>query len=91
MVTAAITRPSAASVAVNCIVICEDNMTKDELITKQQIEIEDLKAEIDGMKSAIGEARSHLWRPEQWSPKCDDFPRIAMIGIVSAREVLDSI
>jgi hypothetical protein len=66
-------------------------MTKNELITKQQIEIEDLKAEIDGMKSAINEARNHLWRPEQWNPKCADFPRVAMIGIVSAREVLNSI
>jgi len=66
-------------------------MTKDELIAKQQIEIENLKAEIDGMKSAINEARNYLWRPEQWNLKSDDFPRVAMIGIISANEVLDSI
>lgn len=66
-------------------------MTKDELITKQQLEIETLKAEMEGMMEVIRDARNHLWRPEQWNPKCDDFPRVAMIGIVSAREVLDSI
>jgi len=66
-------------------------MTNEELITKQQIEIETLRAEMEGIRAACKEARGYLWRPEQWSPKCSEFPRVAMAGIVCAREVLDSI
>ena len=66
-------------------------MTTDELIVKQQIEIENLKEEIESIKAACKEAKSHLWRPEQWSTKCPDFPRVAMAGIVAARHAIDDI
>ncbi|MFT6550490.1 MAG: hypothetical protein ACJA1I_000518 [Zhongshania marina] len=63
-------------------------MTKDELIVKQQLEIEELKAVIVEHKTAIDDARGCLWRPEQWSMKCPDFPKVAMTGIVQARNAL---
>lgn len=63
-------------------------MTKDELITKQQLEIEDLKSAIDNYKSACNDARGYLCRIEQWSTKCPDFPRVAMSGIVLAMRAL---
>ena len=66
-------------------------MTKDDLIIKQQLEIEELKIEISEMKAACNEARNHLWRPEQWSTKCPDFPKVAMSGIVKARQAIDGI
>lgn len=66
-------------------------MTKDELITKQQLEIEELKLEVASIRAACAEACAHLWRPEQWSTKCPDFPKAAMTGIVQARRVLEDI
>ena len=66
-------------------------MDKDELITKQQLEIEELKATIDGYKSSCSDARNFLWRPEQWSTKCPDFPKVAMSGIIKARQALEYI
>jgi len=66
-------------------------MDKDELITKQQLEIEALKIVIAGYKSACADARNFLWRPEQWSTKCPDFPKVAMSGIVRARQALEDI
>jgi len=66
-------------------------MTKDELIVKQQLEIEELKEVIIEYKSACSDARSYLWRPEQWSTKCPDFPKVAMRGIVQARQAIDCI
>lgn len=66
-------------------------MTKDELITKQQLEIEELKQRITEIESVCNDARGYLWRPEQWSMKCPDFPKAAMFGIVRAREALDGI
>lgn len=74
----------------NC-VICEVDMTKDELIVKQKLEIEELKQGIYDYKMACSEARMHLYRPEQWSMKCPDFPKVAMAGIVNARQAIDSI
>lgn len=64
-------------------------MDKNELIAKQQLEIEDLKSKISDIKSACSEARNHLWRPEQWSTKCPDFPKVAMMGIIKARQALE--
>lgn len=64
-------------------------MTKDELITKQQLEIEGLKEVIVNYKNACNDARTYLWRPEQWSTKCPDFPKVAMSGIVQARQAID--
>lgn len=66
-------------------------MNKDELIAKQQLEIEYLKSEIESIRSACASARNHLWRPEQWSTKCPDFPKVAMTGIVQARQALDDV
>ena len=68
-----------------------NSMTKDELIAKQQIEIEELKLKIYEYKEACNDVRNALWRPEQWSPKCPDFPRVAMVGIVHARQAIDGL
>ncbi len=66
-------------------------MGKDELIVKQQLEIEELKEVISNYKDACSNARNYLWRPEQWSTKCPDFPNVAMSGIVKARQAIDGI
>ena len=66
-------------------------MTKDELITKQQLEIEELKALLIENKQASDDALACLWHPEQWSMKCPDFPKVAMRGILSARDALECI
>ncbi len=64
-------------------------MTKDNLIIKQQLEIEELKEKIAAYKSACSDARGYLWRPEQWNFKCPDFPKVAMSAIIKARQALD--
>lgn len=66
-------------------------MTKDELITKQQIEIEELKLTIDSYKATCDAVRGYLCRPEQWSTKCPDFPKVAMAGIVLAMRAIEDI
>lgn len=66
-------------------------MNKDEIIAKQQIEIEELKEELGSIRQACKEARNHLWRPEQWNLKCPDFPKVAMTGILRARQAIDDI
>lgn len=62
--------------------------TKDELIVKQQLQIEDLKAEVKQLKDLCREAAGHLYTPEQWSKECEDFPTIAMTAIVRANQCL---
>jgi hypothetical protein len=64
-------------------------MNKDELIVKQALEIEQLKETIQDYKNAISDARNCLWRPEQWSTKCPDFPKVSMNGILKARNALE--
>jgi hypothetical protein len=66
-------------------------MTKDELITKQQLEIEELKATISENKEDVRGAMLILIHAEQWSTKCDDFPGVAMSAIVRARDALESV
>ena len=66
-------------------------MTKDELITKQQLEIEELKQAINERDEICRDARMYLNHAEQWSPKCHEFPRVAMNAIVKARNAIDSI
>lgn len=66
-------------------------MTTNELIVKQQLEIEQLKSEIKEYEAACQEARSALNHPEQWSTKCPDFPKVAMRGILRARQALESV
>jgi uncharacterized protein (DUF952 family) len=66
-------------------------MSKDELIVKQQIEIEELRQQIKYNKEAAGDALNHLYRPEQWSIRCPDFPKVAMKGIVMARDAIEGI
>jgi len=63
-------------------------MTKDELIVKQQLEIGELKTAIKEYENACDNARNILWRPEQWSVKCPDFPKVAMSAIVRARDAI---
>lgn len=66
-------------------------MTKDELIVKQQLEIEGLKKTIIEYNNSINRARACLWHPEQWSTKSPDFPKVAMNGILLARDALDEV
>jgi hypothetical protein len=54
---AAEARAKASASDVKRGVIWENKMSKDELIVKQQLEIEELKTEIDSIKSACHEAR----------------------------------
>ena len=63
-------------------------MTSDELIAKQQLEIERLKSDVSRLNKACDKAKQSLWRPEQWSPKCPDFPAVAMRAILRARDIL---
>ena len=66
-------------------------MTKDELIANQQIEIEELKLDIREYKKACENACNELIFIQQWSTKCNDFPRVAMNGVVKANEMLRDI
>jgi hypothetical protein len=66
-------------------------VTKDELIVKQQLEIEELKLAIDDYKNTCNAVRGYLWGPEQWSIKCPDFPKVAMTGIVQAMRAVDDV
>ena len=66
-------------------------MDKDELIVKQQLEIEDLKSVIAGNKEACERALIELIYAEQWSPKCLTFPKIAMKAIVTARHEIQDV
>ena len=64
-------------------------MTKDELIAKQQLEIESQREYIAQIKDDCKTALAILYRPEQWSKSCPDFPDVAMSSIVSARMALE--
>ena len=66
-------------------------MSKDELIVKQQLEIESLKEKLEAQKQACDDATLYLYRPEQWSLSCPDFPKVAMKGILKARDALQDI
>lgn len=66
-------------------------MNKDELIAKQQLEIEELKIRAGEYRQGIAEALGSLNHPEQWSMKCPDFPKVAMRGILRARDELNSL
>ena len=63
-------------------------MTSDELIAKQQLEIERLKSDVSRLNTACDKAKQSLWRPEQWNPQCPDFPAVAMRAILRARDIL---
>jgi hypothetical protein len=63
-------------------------MTKDELIVKQQLGIETLKIRIGEYKQASDDALNCLYHPEQWNMNCPDFPKVAMRGILTARDAL---
>ena len=65
-----------------------NKITKDELIVRQQMEIEDLKAEVKQLKDLCREASNHLYMPEQWSAECPDFPKVARTAIVRANQCL---
>lgn len=66
-------------------------MTKDELVTKQQLEIEELKTQVAENRRACDDALMCLNHPEQWNPRCPDFPRVAMRGILRARDALSGV
>jgi len=66
-------------------------MNESELIVKQQLEIAELKELITEYKTACSDARNYLLRPEQWSAKCPDFHKVAMSGIVQARQAIEDI
>lgn len=66
-------------------------MNNLELIAKQQLEIELLKTKIAEITEDCNEARLALLKPEQWSIKCPDFPKVAKTGIVTASRLLDRI
>ena len=63
-------------------------MTKDELIAKQQLEIEELKASLAEYRETCDSVSKILWRPEQWGTKYPDFPKVAMTAIVRAQQLL---
>lgn len=66
-------------------------MTKDELIVKQQLEIEELKEVAKENKATCTAAIRELIYVEQWSPKASEFPNVAMMAIVKARDALESV
>ena len=66
-------------------------MNPDELIAKQQIEIEELKMQVTEYKTACKDALAHLWRPEQWNMHSPGFPKVAMTGICQARDAISGI
>ena len=66
-------------------------MTKDELVTKQQLEIEALKERLKNYKTGVDSALLGLCFIEQWSPKCPDFPGVAMDNVLQARDALRDI
>jgi len=66
-------------------------MTKDDLIVKQQLEIEELKLEIKYAELACKDARDYLQYAEQWSITCSDFPRVAMGSILKAMRSIEGI
>ena len=66
-------------------------MTKDELVAKQQREIEDLKQVISEQSEAAKAARSHLVHIQQWSPEASEFPSVAMKSVCLANDYLQSV
>jgi hypothetical protein len=59
------------------------------LIAKQQMEIEELKEKIKEQDEIMDEIYKILWRPEQWSIKAEEFPKVAMTAIVRCRNMLE--
>lgn len=66
-------------------------MDRDELIIKQQLEIEELKSTINNYKNICDDVRGYLVRPEQWNHNAPEFPNVAMKGIVQALRSIDGI
>ena len=67
-------------------------MTKDELIVKQQLEIESLKVALKDLIEVCEAAVMRLNHVEQWSIKAEEFPKVSMRAIVSSgRELSDAI
>ncbi len=66
-------------------------MTEAELIAKQQLEIETLRIRISEIRDVCNVARMPLIYAEQWSITAEDFPKVAMRAIVSARSTLEGL
>ena len=67
-------------------------MDKDQLIVKQQLEIEDLEQKIVLLKQCIRGASDELNNVEQWiNPKCPHIPKLAINAINKARWLISRV
>ncbi len=64
-------------------------MDKNELIAKQQLQIEDLKIELSEKNDQISSAYELANFVQQCSTKCDDFPRMAMNSCIQITRELE--
>jgi FtsZ-binding cell division protein ZapB len=59
---------------------------KDQLITKQQLELEELKQKVTALEECMRDARGELDNVEQWiNPKSAHLPKLAINAINKAR------
>ncbi len=63
-------------------------MDKNELIAKQQLEIEELKIELDQKNAQISSAYNLANFVQQWSTKCEGFPKMAMTRCIQITRAL---
>jgi hypothetical protein len=67
-------------------------MDKDQLITKQQLEIEDLKKKVCLLQRCIREASDELDNVERWiNPKCPHIPKPAINAINKTRWLISRV
>ena len=57
-------------------------MNKDELIVKQQIEIEALKRRIEFYRESARSAYGSFIKIQQWDMKDDEFPKVSMSAAI---------
>ena len=66
-------------------------MNKDELIIKQQLEIEGLKQRIESYYESVKSAHRRLVYVQQWSTKDDKFSHVSMMAAIEAARDLDDV
>ena len=66
-------------------------MNKDELIVKQQLEIEELRHRLELYFWAAKSAHNRLVYVQQWSMKDDKFANVAMCAAVEGARDLEDI
>ena len=66
-------------------------MSKDELIVKQQLEIEELKQRIESYYESAKSVHNRLVYVQQWSMKDDKFANVAMCAAVEGVRDLEDI